>query len=190
MTLTEFSKALADLSFSIPSVPASYGGWGTEAQTSGQGAGVVPGGQNLLPRLIKPRGHSPGAICGHPEPPSVLPRSRPGQAARPGHSQGPLIAGPLQAAFSFSLSVGSFQKKWNFKARGRAGLSARFHKDLGIQRNEGRRQLEPGGGLEGMGGSGEGVGKVKAAGGGAAKTWPFQTGPPRALGGETWGHLA
>lgn len=113
--------------------------------------GWSQGGQNLLPRLIKPRGHSPGAICGHPEPPSVLPRSRPGQAARPGHSQGPLIAGPLQAAFSFSLSVGSFQKKWNFKARGRAGLSARFHKDLGIQRNEGRRQLEPGGGLEGMG---------------------------------------
>ena len=151
--------------------------------------GWSQGGQNLLPRLIKPRGHSPGAICGHPEPPSVLPRSRPGQAARPGHSQGPLIAGPLQAAFSFSLSVGSFQKKWNFKARGRAGLSARFHKDLGIQRNEGRRP-EPGGGRHGMGGSGEGVGKVKAAGGGAAKTWPFQTGPPRALGGETWGHLA
>ena len=148
------------------------------------------GGQNLLPRLITPRGHSPGAICGHPEPPSVLPCSRPGQAARPGHSQGPLIAGPLQAAFSFSLSVGSFQKKWNFKASGRAGLSARFHKDLGIQRNEGRRQLEPGGGLEGMGGSGEGVGKVKSADGGAAKTRPFQTGPPRALGGETWGHLA
>lgn len=148
------------------------------------------GGQNLLPLLSTPRGRSPGAICGHPEPPSVLLHSRPGHAARPGHSQGPLITGPLQAAFSFSLSVGSFQKKWNFKASGVAGLSARFHKDLGIQRNEGRRQLEPGGGLAEMGGSGEGVGKVKAAGGGAAKTWPFQTGPPHALGRETWGHLA
>lgn len=148
------------------------------------------GGQNLLPWLNTPRGHIPGAIHGHPEPPSVLLHSWPGQAARPGHSQGPLIAGPLQPAFSFSLSVGSFQKKWKFKASGRAGLSARFHKDLGIQRNEGRGQLEPGGGLAGMGGSGEGIGKVKAAGGGAAKTLPFQTGLPRALGGETWGHLA
>lgn len=148
------------------------------------------GGQNLLPQLNTPRGHNPGAIRGHPEPPSVLLHSRPGQAARPGHSQGPLIAGPLQAAFSFSLSVSSFQKKWKFKASGRAGLSARFHKDLGIQRNEGRGQLEPGRGAGRDGGSGEGVGKVKAAGGGAAKMLPFQTGPLHALGGETWGHLA
>ena len=44
--------------------------------------------------------------------------------------------------------------------------------------------------LAGMGGSGEGVGKVKVAGGGAAKMLPFQTGPPHALAGETWGHLA
>lgn len=159
-------------------------------QRMARARGWSRGGQNLLPRLSTSRGRSPGAICGHPEPPSVLLHSRPGQVARPGHSQGPLITGPLQAAFSFSLSVGSFQKKWNFKASGRAGLSARFHKDLGIQRNEGRRQLEPGGGLAEMGGSGEGVGKVKAAGGGAAKMWPFQTGPPHALGGETWGHLA
>lgn len=190
MTLTKFSEALADFSFSIPLVPASNGGWGTEAQTSGQGAGVVPGWTEPPPSAEHTPWPQPRAICRHPEPPSVLLHSRPGQAARPGHSQGPLITGPLQDAFSFSLSVGSFQKKWNFKASGRAGLSARFHKDLGIQRNEGRRQLEPGGGLAEMGGSGEGVGKVKAAGGGAAKMWPFQTGPPHALGGETWGHLA
>lgn len=137
------------LIYLFPSPPCLRLTGGGELKLRKQGSrarGRSRGGQNLLPRLNTPCGHDPGAIRGHPEPPSVLLLSWPGLAAWPGHSQGPLITGPLQAAFSSSLSVSSFQKKWKFKASGRAGLSARFHKDLGIQRNEGRGQLEPRGG--------------------------------------------
>ena len=105
MTLTEFSEALADSSFSVPSVPVSYRGWGTEAQTSGQGEGVGPGWTEPPPLADhtpwpQPRGHlrTPGAsLC-----PSVL-------TARPGGQAWPLSGPPNRWAspgcvFFFSFS--------------------------------------------------------------------------------------